>query len=40
MEAGVSAPGRAGNRGVLQGATNFFAVHMSCEVVLAKNTDQ
>ena len=37
---GESASGREGKRGVFRGATNFFAVHMFCEVVLAKMEDQ
>ena len=34
------APGRSGNRGVLRGVTNFFAVQMSCGVVLARKLVQ
>ena len=40
IEAGESARGRVGNWGILWGATNFFAVHMFCGVVLAMNDDQ
>ena len=39
MAAGESASGSEGKRGVLRGATNFLAVHMSCGVVLARNAD-
>ena len=38
--AGESASGREGNRGVFLGATNFFAFHMFCGVVLARVEDQ
>ena len=40
MEAGESAPRRVCKPGVLRGATNFFAVQVSCGVVLARKDDQ
>ena len=40
ISTGDSAPGRSGNRGVLRGATNFFAVQMLWRVVLARKSVQ
>ena len=40
ISAGELAPGRSGKRGVLQRATNFFAVQMLWGVVLARKSDQ
>ena len=40
ISTGELAPGRSGNRGVLQGVTNFFAVQMLWGVVLARKSVQ
>ena len=40
ISTGELAPGRSGNRGVLRGVTNFFAVQMLWGVVLARKSVQ